>query len=148
MEKRFIGVSLLLLLLLAPLTSAALTTADSIGAYSTVFLIFLIGVVFIVVGWIALQSPNVWFVGLFLIGFGIIIILYSLNTALVLAGQLGTVTGLDSKTDRVFGKVAIGIKILSGLVIIAFLYWGFNYARGRRESEKPAADGWDGGNIN
>ena len=145
MEKRFFGVSLLLLLLLAPLTSAALTTADSIGAYSTVFLIFLIGIVFIFLGWAALQSKSVWFIGLFLIGFGVIIILYSLNTALVLSGQLGTVTGLDTKTDRVFGKIAIGFKILSGLVIVAFVYWGYNYASGRRESEKPSADGWDGG---
>lgn len=137
--------AILLFYLTPALSSAVLSEGDAIGGVGMMLGTIIFGVSIGVAGIYFLHTGkgnNIKFYsGFMLLGFGFVIILSGINTALAVSQSM-TITDLEPAIDRTFGITSNMIRVLSYLSLIIMLVLMINFFFGKKKEERES-DGWD-----
>ena len=124
---------------------AEFTTAEGVAGTGLMFFILFVGFIITMGGFaITKYSKTQWFwFGIFIFGLGGILILYSVNSSIILSKEVISF-GAAETTDKVFGQIQVGIRIFSVIMLIVLLWTMIKLIKGYVKGIQGSEDGWDG----
>jgi len=118
------------------------TTSQGLTSSIVLLIVFGLGVLFILIGFATTFHEDFWMLGLFLIGFGIVMIIYTLTLSVVYIRDLSYTAGTTGMQENVFARFMFIIRLF-GVGFVLFMLFFVRHKLKQFKMKRGVDDGWD-----